>query len=187
MRNVETKENSQRRLMNNNVVIKHSQGPLVPSQGLWIIFWAISYELLYRYWNPRWKKLITWQPDCTHDLSCHNSENWPQRNGNKLTRKLKLNCTENNQDDASQTTDDQFQDDGQSWLCCFCTEPPPLSIKALAPLIASGWGSRPLDRLPFSQLRPLVAGIWNEANLLFHQPGLFTGFWAASSWTLHTF
>ena len=33
VRNAETKENSQRRL-NNNVVIKHSQGPLVLSQGL---------------------------------------------------------------------------------------------------------------------------------------------------------
>ena len=37
--------------------------------------------------------------------------------------------------------------------------PLPLSIKALAPLMVSGWGSRPLERLPFSQLRPLVAGI----------------------------
>ena len=34
MRNVETKENSQRTLNNNYVVIKHSQGPLVLSQGL---------------------------------------------------------------------------------------------------------------------------------------------------------
>ena len=34
VRNAETKENSQRRPNNNNVVIKHSQGPLVPSQGL---------------------------------------------------------------------------------------------------------------------------------------------------------
>jgi len=34
VRNVETKENSQRRLSINNVVIKHSQGPLVLSQGL---------------------------------------------------------------------------------------------------------------------------------------------------------
>ena len=32
--NIESKENSQRRLNNNNVVIKHSQGPLVLSQGL---------------------------------------------------------------------------------------------------------------------------------------------------------
>ena len=35
MKNAETKENSQRRPNNNNVVIKHSQGYLVPSQGLW--------------------------------------------------------------------------------------------------------------------------------------------------------
>ena len=28
--------------------------------------------------------------------------------------------TENNQDDAGQTTDDQLQDDCQSWLRCFC-------------------------------------------------------------------
>ena len=34
MRNTETKENSHRRLNNNNVVIKHSQGPFVLSQGL---------------------------------------------------------------------------------------------------------------------------------------------------------
>ena len=33
VRNVEAKENSQRRL-NDNVVTKHSQGHLVPSQGL---------------------------------------------------------------------------------------------------------------------------------------------------------
>ena len=33
VRNAETKGNCQRRL-NNNVVIKHSQGPLVLSQGL---------------------------------------------------------------------------------------------------------------------------------------------------------
>ena len=33
VRNVETKENSQERLNNNNVVIKHSEGPLVLSQG----------------------------------------------------------------------------------------------------------------------------------------------------------
>ena len=26
----------------------------------------------------------------------------------------------NNQDAAAQTTDDQFKDDGQGWLCYFC-------------------------------------------------------------------
>ena len=34
VRNVETKENSARRLSNNNMVMKHSQGPLVLSPGL---------------------------------------------------------------------------------------------------------------------------------------------------------
>ena len=41
-RNGETKENCHRRLKNNTVVIKHSQGPLVFSQELEIIFRAIS-------------------------------------------------------------------------------------------------------------------------------------------------
>ena len=34
LRNAETKENSQRKPNTNNVVIKHRQGDLVPSQGL---------------------------------------------------------------------------------------------------------------------------------------------------------
>ena len=34
MKNAEAKENSLRRLNNNNIVIKHSQGPLVVSQRL---------------------------------------------------------------------------------------------------------------------------------------------------------
>ena len=33
-RPAESKKNSQRRLNDDNVVIKHTQGPLVPSQGL---------------------------------------------------------------------------------------------------------------------------------------------------------
>ena len=41
----------------------------------------------------RWKKLTPWWPDCSHDITCHNSENWPQRNGNKSTLELKTNCT----------------------------------------------------------------------------------------------
>ena len=34
VRNTDTKENSQRRLNNSNVVIEHNQGPLVLAQGL---------------------------------------------------------------------------------------------------------------------------------------------------------
>ena len=36
---------------NNSLAIKQSQGPLVPLQGLQIIFWAISFELFCRYRN----------------------------------------------------------------------------------------------------------------------------------------
>ena len=56
-----------------------------------------------------------------------------------------------------------------------------LSIKALAPPAASEV-SRPWDRGPPSC--PPVS-IWNKANFPFHQPGLFTGFWAVSSQTPH--
>ena len=41
-RNGETKEGCQRRLNNNTVVMKHSQGPLVLSQELEVIFRAMS-------------------------------------------------------------------------------------------------------------------------------------------------
>ena len=50
-RKSETKENSPTRL-SNCLVIKSSQGPIVPSQGLWIILGAMSCELSFRYWNP---------------------------------------------------------------------------------------------------------------------------------------
>ena len=56
VKNVETEGNSQRRPNNSsNAVIKHSKRPSVLSQGLQIIFWAISCELSYRYQNTRWK------------------------------------------------------------------------------------------------------------------------------------
>ena len=49
VKNTKTKRNNQRRPTNSNVVIKHSQGLVVPSQGLWIIFQAIPCDLSYRY------------------------------------------------------------------------------------------------------------------------------------------
>ena len=51
VRKCRKKENNQRRSNSNNV-IKNSQGHLIPSPGLYILFWAISHELCYRYWNP---------------------------------------------------------------------------------------------------------------------------------------
>ena len=44
-------------------------------------------------------------------MNVHNSENLPQRNGNKWALELKINYTWNNQDDAGKATDDQFEDD----------------------------------------------------------------------------
>ena len=40
-----------------------------------------------------------------HDyVNCHSStsKNWPQGNMNKLSLELKINCTQNHQDDADQ-------------------------------------------------------------------------------------
>ena len=58
--------------------------------------------------------------------------------------------------------------------------PTTLSIKALAPLVASAGGQ---TSATLSPLPSPVAGFWIIANFPFHQPGLFIGFWAASSWT----
>ena len=46
------KENTQTRQNNNSLAIKQSQGPLAASQGLQIIFWAVSFELFCTYWDP---------------------------------------------------------------------------------------------------------------------------------------
>ena len=69
------------------------------------------------------------------------------------------------------------KDDHQSWPCCFCNRPLPLSIKALACCL-SVVRSLPLDRsLPSLP----VAGFQNKENFPFHQPCLFIGFRVASS------
>ena len=92
-------------------------------------------------------------------MSCYSSENWPQRNGNKWTLELMINCTWNNQDDAGQTTDDWFQDDYQRWLCCFCMQPyhPHSVYKSSCPTGCRWWGWGELafgemSALPLAQL-----------------------------------
>ena len=125
-----------------------------------------------------WEKSATWGPDHSHDVSCHNSENGPQGTGNKQILELKINCTWNNQDDASQTTDDQFQDDCQSWLCCFCIYSPHL-WKFLPP-DCLGAGRSTFGQTPAHPSVP-VPSIQNKANFPFHQPGLFNGIWVSSS------
>ena len=120
------------------------------------------------------EKLTTRWPDCTQDMSCHSSENWPQSNGNKCIFELQSNCIWTNQDDAGQTTDDQFGVHFWRWLCCFCMEHPSstLSIKALTPGL-SGEGNWPLDRCLQTTTHPHTSAcIWNKANFPFHQLGL---------------
>ena len=56
--------------------------------------------------------------------------------------------------------------------------PLPLPIKALAHWLLVGELAFRLE-----STLPLVAGIWNRAKFHFHQRGLFTGFWTASSRT----
>ena len=42
----------------------------------------------------RWKKLTTWWLDCSHNRSCHSSENWPQGNNKEQTPlELKMNSS----------------------------------------------------------------------------------------------
>ena len=83
-----------------------------------------------------------------------------------------------NQDDADQTTDDQFQNDCQSWLCFSTCRPLPPPIKAFAPWW-SGWRSWLWTSIwPSFQLPAF------KINFPFHQTGLFKItkliFWVAS-------
>lgn len=45
---------------NSSLVIRQSQGRSVPPQGLYMISWAISFELFCRSWNPRQKEEVNW-------------------------------------------------------------------------------------------------------------------------------
>ena len=48
----ERKRVKQSQKKKNKRAIKQRRGPLVPPQGQWIIFWAMSFELFCRTWNP---------------------------------------------------------------------------------------------------------------------------------------
>ena len=87
-RSKEKKETGQN---SNSLGNKQNQGLLVPPQWLQVIFWAILYcELLE---TPEAEKLTIEWPDCSCEVSCHSSKNWPQRNRNKPTLGLKPYCT----------------------------------------------------------------------------------------------
>ena len=164
-------------------VIKQIHGPLVPFQGLQIISWAIPCELLWRYWNLHYvEELTTLWPDHSHDISHHSSENWSQRNRDKLMLELKTNylkqsrwCWSEHQGPIWRWL--------PSWLCYFFMLPSLYKISC--PLIVS-WGE-----LPFGQKSTLPTTPNAEIKQYFtlHQKKKkkkkkkCIGFWV-SIWTL---
>ena len=87
-------------------------------------------------------------------------------------------------DDIVQTTDDQFEDDWDDCAASAGNPPPSNSVtKSFQPLLVRGL----LAFGPMSTILPYsVAGIWNKANLPFHQSGLSIDFGAASDPQKHT-
>ena len=129
--------------------------------------------------------LTTWWPDRSHDVAAtvpktglkEMETNWPW--SWILIVLITINMI------LAIITDHwwPFQDDCQSWPCCFSMTPPPSAYESSCPTGCSWekWGGNwPLDR---SLPSPLVADIQKKANFPFHQPCLFNIFWAASSQT----
>ena len=67
-------------------------GSLPLPQGIFLIQ-ELNRGLLHCRWILHQLSYQGRRLDCSHDINCHNSENWPQINGNKLTLELKINCT----------------------------------------------------------------------------------------------
>ena len=138
------------------------------------------------------EKLTTRWPDCTQDTSCHSSKNRLQRDGNKCTLEVKINCTLK----LPRWCWSGHWRPVWRWLlemaALFLRAASPLprsrplrcflSIKALAP-----WS--PVEaELAFGHVsgtQPRPARIWKKVNFPFHQPGLFIGFSAVSSLIPH--
>ena len=96
---------------------------------------------------------------------------------NRPTLELKINCPQNNQDDADQTTDDQFQDDCQSWLCCSARSPHPARAPLKLPFKSScPWSARGSWSFgTWVHLLPRTAGFLNTTTFPFTQGILSTG------------
>ena len=112
------------------------------------------------------EKLTAWWPDCTQDLSYHNSRNWPQRNGTSapwnwrltvpkttkviLVRPLMIKLKMTIRDDYTVSTRNP---------------PPTLSIKPLTPCLSEGSAFGQISATTTTPPSP-VASIWNKANFL---------------------
>ena len=124
--------------------IKHSQGPLAPSQGLWIIFWVISRELVCRYWNPHQVDEVNYM--MSRMYSWH-----------KLPQFQELASKAWKQTDPG--TEDQLYLKQSRWcrsdhwwplsrwpsvvlcVCCICRKPPSFVYKSPRPLIVRSEGA----------------------------------------------
>ena len=150
--------------------------------------------------------LLSLRGSPSYDIRCRTFKNRPQSNGNKPTLEVKTNFTENNQDDAAQTTTFQyhhpFQYHCQSWLRCFCIEPPPSIYESSYFLIVGGVGKvglrigvcPPLTRLPVSKIKQSFHSTNLASSLTFKQREARSPLWVTgravfgvcfSSWSLH--
>ena len=115
------------------------------------------------------EKLTTWWPDWSRDKEMETNRPWnwrwtvPKTTKIMLVRLLMTNL--------KMTVRADFT--------VYSCSPFPQLIKALSYWL-SVRGNWPLDRCH----QPPVAYIRSKANFPFHQPGLFTGFWAVGSQTL---
>ena len=122
--------------------------------------------------------LTTWWPDHSHDISHHSSENWSQRNRDKLMLELKTNhlkqsrwCWSEHQGPIWRRL--------PSWLCYFFMLPSLCKISC--PLIVSR------GELPFGQKStlPTTPNAEIKQYFTFHQKEKkCIGFWVVSIWTL---
>ena len=170
VRKCRRKESSQTG-QNNNLVIKHSQRPLVPPQGLYIIFWAISCELPHQVeeGNHRMTRLYPW---------------------NKLPQLWELASKKWEQTDPGTEDKVYLKQLRWCWLgnymtnfkmilgidCCFCTpfllplihpwNPP---LKALTHWLSVGKSAFGFES---HQPSPWFALLQNKADVPFHQPCL---------------
>ena len=129
-----------------NLVSEQSQGPLVPPQGLSIILWATFYEWSYWYWNAhQMEKLNTGWPDCSHDISCHNSENLPQEMETNWPWNWRLTVLKIIKMMLVRPLITNFKLTVRTDCCFFMKPPLSAYIKASWLSVARSW---PLDRSP---------------------------------------
>ena len=117
--------------------------------------------------------IVEWTVWKSHDISCHNSKNWPQRNENwrwTVPKTIRLALVRPLIIDFKMT----IRADCPGSAC----SPLPQPINALTHWLSGGWVC-----LGQESIFPTNCQHPNKANFHFHQSDLFNGFWAVNSWT----